>query len=84
MGDWGFWCLASWCFAIILKLHLIDERVKELKRYLRKESRDAGDEARGPAASADRRARLKGASGFACLGRYVGCLRIMARSLPRE
>lgn len=53
MGDWGFWCLASWCFAIILKLHLIDERVKELKRYLRKESRDAGDEARGPAERPD-------------------------------
>lgn len=34
-------------------------------------------------ASADRRARLKGGSGFACLGRYVGCLLIMARSLPR-
>lgn len=53
MGDWGFWCLASWCFAIILKLHLIDERVKELKRYLRKESRDAGDEASGPAERPD-------------------------------
>lgn len=37
-------------------------------------------EERTKSASADRRARLKGASGFACLGRYVGCLKIMAEA----
>lgn len=37
-------------------------------------------EERTKSASADRRARLKGGSGFACLGRYVGCLKIMAEA----
>lgn len=35
MPDWQFWAISGWAFALLLRTHVIEERIKKLEKRLR-------------------------------------------------